>query len=224
MGPLENTKSLCLFLRKQAEKYLPNVCRTGEETSKKYGFSNMEFKRRHRPEMLYRTDWLIEQQIAWYFSRISALTKAGLLKKFFSVSMNKEEEVDADDLVSETERTRQKIKRDLEKFRRRLQGRVQLTAATGYKINTDLCISLSSQIYRLYPWKQLDMSSDFFITGNLQEAYWSKYCWLILWVTQFKVGKSTSATLDRERCRFTCRYRMLLKKGRYFTIEVSRYI
>ena len=65
--------------------------------------------------------------------------------------MNKEEEVDADDLVSETERTRQKIKRDLEKFRRRLQGRVQLTAAAGYKINTDLCISLSSQIYRLYP-------------------------------------------------------------------------
>ena len=193
----------------KAKKYLLNVCRTWEETSKKCGFSNMEFKRRHRPEMLYRTDWLIEQQIAWYFSRISALTKAGLLKKFFSVSMNKEEEVDADDLVSETERTRQKIKRDLEKFRRRLQGRVQLTAATGYKINTDLCISLSSQIYRLYPWKQLDMSSDFFITGNLQEAYWSKYCWLILWVTQFKVGKSTSATLDRERCRFTCRYRML---------------
>ena len=64
MGPLENTKSLCLFLRKQAEKYLPNVCRTGEETSKKCGFLNMEFKRRHRPEMLYRTDWLIEQQIA----------------------------------------------------------------------------------------------------------------------------------------------------------------
>ena len=181
----------------------------------------MEFKRRHRPEMLYRTDWLIEQQIAWYFSRISALTKAGLLKRFSSVSMNKDEEVDADDLVSETDRT---IRRDLEKFRRRLQGRVQLAAATGYKINTDLCISLSSQIYRLYPWKQLDMSSDFFITGNLQEAYWSKYCWLILWVTQFKVGKLTSATLDRERCRFTCRYRMLLKKGRYFTIEVSRYI
>ena len=159
--------------------------------------------------MLYKTDWLIEQQIAWYFSRISALTKAGLLKRFSSVSMNKDEEVDADDLVSETDRT---IRRDLEKFRRRLQGRVQLAAATGYKINTDFCISLSSQIYRLYPWKQLDMSSDFFITGNLQEAYWSKYCWLILRVTQFKVGKSTLATLDRERCRFTCRYRMLKKK------------
>ena len=138
----------------KAKKYLLNVCRTREETSKKCGFSNMEFKRRHRPEMLYRTDWLIEQQIAWYFSRISALTKAGLLKRFSSVSMNKDEEVDADDLVSETDRT---IRRDLEKFRRRLQGRVQLAAATGYKINTDLCISLSSQIYRLYPWKSREI-------------------------------------------------------------------
>ena len=98
----------------KAKKYLLNVCRTGEETSKKCGFSNMEFKRRHRPEMLYRTDWLIEQQLAGYFSRISALTKAGLLKRFSSVSMNKDEEVDADDLVSETDRTRQKIRRDLE--------------------------------------------------------------------------------------------------------------
>ena len=172
------------------------MCRTREETSKKCGFSNMEFKRRHRPEMLYRTDWLIEQQIAWYFSRISALTKAGLLKRFSSVSMNKDEEVDADDLVSETDRT---IRRDLEKFRRRLQGRVQLAAATGYKINTDLCISLSSQIYRLYPWKQLDMSMGFFITGNLQEAYWSKYCWLILRVTQFNIGKS-SITFVQWKC------------------------
>ena len=80
--------------------------------------------------------------------------------------MNKDEEVDADDLVSEPDRTRQKIRRDLEKFRRRLQGRVQLAAATGYKKNTDLSISLSSQIYRLYPRKQLDMSSDFF-AGSL---------------------------------------------------------
>ena len=125
-------KKLMPFFQK-AKKYLLNVCRTREETSKKCGFSNMEFKRRHQPEMLYRTDWLIEQQIAWYFSRISALTKAGLLKRFCSVIMNKDEEVDADDLVSETDRTRQKIRRDLEKFRRRPQGRVQLTVATGYK-------------------------------------------------------------------------------------------
>ena len=42
--------------------------------------------------------------------------------------MNEDEEADADDLPSEveTDRTRQKIRRDLAKFRRRLQERVQL--------------------------------------------------------------------------------------------------
>ena len=42
--------------------------------------------------------------------------------------MNEDEEADADDLASEveTDRTRQKIRRDLGKFRRRLQERVQL--------------------------------------------------------------------------------------------------
>ena len=41
--------------------------------------------------------------------------------------MNDDEEADADDLASEveTDRTRQKIRRDLAKFRRRLQQRVQ---------------------------------------------------------------------------------------------------
>ena len=176
----------------KAKKYLLNVCRTGEETSKKCGFSNMEFKRRHRPEMLYRTDWLIEQQIAWYFSRISSLIKAGLLKRFSSVIMNKDEEVDADDLVSETDRTRQKIRRDLEKFRRRPQGRVQLAAATGYekkKKYRPLHLTFLSNLSSL-PIK---------ITGNLHEAYWSKYCWLILRVTQFKVGKGSYYITGDER-------------------------
>ena len=42
--------------------------------------------------------------------------------------MNEDEEADVDDLASEveTDRTRQKIRRDLAKFRRRLQERVQL--------------------------------------------------------------------------------------------------
>ena len=42
--------------------------------------------------------------------------------------MNEDEEADADDLASEveTDRTRQKIRRDLAKFRRRLQEKVQL--------------------------------------------------------------------------------------------------
>ena len=61
---------------------------------------------------------MIEQEIARYFSRLSALTKIGLSKRFSSVNMN---EADVGYLTSEveTDRTRQKIKRDL-------QERVQL--------------------------------------------------------------------------------------------------
>ena len=72
----------------------------------------------------------VEQQIARYFRRLSAVTKIGLLTRSLSVNMNDDEEAnaDADDLASEveTDRTRQKIRRDLAKFRRRLQQRVQL--------------------------------------------------------------------------------------------------
>ena len=90
--------------------------------------SNIEFKRQHQPEMLSKTDWLIQQQIARYFSRLSAVTKIGLLTRSPSVNMNEDEEANANDLASEVEsnRTRQKIRRDLVKFRRRLQERVQL--------------------------------------------------------------------------------------------------
>ena len=52
--------------------------------------------------MLFKTDWLIEQQIAQYFSR-STPTKIDLLKSAPSGSMNEDEENDADDLVSEVE-------------------------------------------------------------------------------------------------------------------------
>ena len=78
--------------------------------------------------MLSKTDWLIEQQIARYFSRLSAVTKIGLLIRYPSVNMNKDGEAGANDLASEfeTDRTRQKIRRDLAKFRQRLQERVQL--------------------------------------------------------------------------------------------------
>ena len=76
--------------------------------------------------MLSKTDRLIEQQISRYFSRLSAVTKIGLLTRSPSVNMNYDEEADANDLASEveTDRTRQKIRSDLEKFR--LQERVQL--------------------------------------------------------------------------------------------------
>ena len=54
--------------------------------------------------------------------------KIGLLTRSPSVNMNEDEEADADDLASEfeTDRTRKKIRRNLVKFRRRLQERVQL--------------------------------------------------------------------------------------------------
>ena len=109
------------------------MCWTGEETSKAAASNvasipNIEFKRRHRPKMLSKTDILIEQQIARYFNQLSAVTEIGLLTRSPSVSMNEDEKADADDLASEVkiDRTRQKIKRDLAKFRRRLQERVQL--------------------------------------------------------------------------------------------------
>ena len=78
--------------------------------------------------MLFKTDWLLEQQIAQYFSRLSTPTKIDLLKSSPSGSINEDEENDADDLVSEveTDRTRKEIRRDLEIFRGRLQGKVQL--------------------------------------------------------------------------------------------------
>ena len=53
--------------------------------------------------MLFKTDWLIEQQIAKHFSRLSAPTKIDLLKSSPSGSMNEDEENDTDDLVSEVE-------------------------------------------------------------------------------------------------------------------------
>ena len=62
----------------------------------------------------------MEKQIPRYFSRLSALLKTGLLKSSPSVSINEEEETDADDRTSEveTDRTGQKVRRDLAKFRR----------------------------------------------------------------------------------------------------------
>ena len=78
--------------------------------------------------MLFKTDWLIEQQIAQYFSRLSTPTKIDLLKSSPSGSMNEDEENDTDDLVSEVETdwTRKEIRRDPEIFRGRLLGKVQL--------------------------------------------------------------------------------------------------
>ncbi|RMX42802.1 hypothetical protein pdam_00025817 [Pocillopora damicornis] len=110
-----------------------DVCWAREETSKATASNvifqiSREFKRRHQPEMLSKTDRLIQQQIARYFSRLSAVTKIGLSMRSPSVNMNEDGEADANDLALEfeTDQTRQKIRRDLAKFRRRLQERVQL--------------------------------------------------------------------------------------------------
>ena len=59
----------------------------------------------------------------------------------------------------------------------------------------DICISLFFHIYCLCSRKQLTMSWDF-IKGNLQDACWSNYCWLILdkilQVTQLNTGNTRS--------------------------------
>ena len=129
---LWKTQKTATFSQK-AENYLLDVCWTREETSKATASNvisqiSREFKRRHQPEMLSKTDRLIQQQIARYFSRLSAVTKIDSLVRSPSVNMNGDGEAAANDLASEFEsdRTRQKIRRDLTKFRRRLQERVQL--------------------------------------------------------------------------------------------------
>ena len=93
MGSLENTKNS--HLSQKAGNYLLDVCWAREETSEATASNvisqiSREFKRRHQPEMLSKTDRLIQQQIARYFSRLSAVTKIGLLMRYSSVNMNED--------------------------------------------------------------------------------------------------------------------------------------
>ena len=82
---------------------------------------------------------------------LSVVTKIGLLTRPPSVNINEDEEADANDLASEveTDRTRQKIRRDLAKFRRRLQERVQLLlsqiVATIEPLRFFACMRLSKR-------------------------------------------------------------------------------
>ena len=105
----------------KAKSYLVDVFWAGEETGKKANASFVASRMKslrdeNGQEMFTKTDWLTEQQIARYFSRLSALNKAGRLQRTHSSLMNEDEEADADDLVVEAEavRTRQQIRRDLE--------------------------------------------------------------------------------------------------------------
>ena len=67
-------------------------------------------------KMLSKIDWLTEQKIARYFSRLSALNKSGQLPRNSPVNMNEEEEGDVDDLAAEveTDQRRQQRRRELE--------------------------------------------------------------------------------------------------------------
>ena len=69
-------------------------------------------------KMFAKTDWLTEQQIARYFSRLTARNKSGHLQMTRAVSLNEYLETEDDDLAAETEtiQTRQRIviRRDLE--------------------------------------------------------------------------------------------------------------
>ena len=125
--------------------------------------------RQDRPEMLSETDWLIEQQIARYFSRLSVLTKVVLLKRSPSVSMNEDEKADADDLASEVEsgRTRQKIRRDLIKFWRRLRERVQLLL--GYNKYRSLHLTFLSDLLS-FPRKTTGHVFGFFHQGKFSKV------------------------------------------------------
>ena len=106
-------KAVAFFLR--AKNYLADVFWTGEETGKKATASDMAPKMKSSRDdtgqkMFSKTDWLTEQQIARYFSWLSALTRTGLLRRSPSVRMTEDEEADADKLALEvdTDRTRQK--------------------------------------------------------------------------------------------------------------------
>ena len=107
-------------ISQRAKNYLADMFWTGEETGKKATASDVASKMKSSrgdtgQKMFSKTDWLTKQ-IALYFSWLSVLTRTGLLQRSPAVSMTEEEEVDADELALEvtTDRTRQKIRRDLE--------------------------------------------------------------------------------------------------------------
>jgi len=117
---LRRTRKSVAFPEK-AKNYLLNMFWMGEETGKKATASDVACKMKSlRDEtgqkMFTKFDWLTEQQIARYFSRHSALNKSGQLQRTSSVSMNEDEEADADDLAAEAEtvRRREQIRRELE--------------------------------------------------------------------------------------------------------------
>ena len=89
--------------------YLREVFFKGEETGKKGNGSEVAKRMRTlRPangeKMFGKTDWLTEQQITRYFSRLSALSKSGRLQcEEKAIKASNEEGDDVDDLVAEAD-------------------------------------------------------------------------------------------------------------------------
>ena len=117
---LRRTRKSVAFSEK-AKSYLLDTFWMGEETGKKATASDVAIRMKSlRDEtgqkMFTKIDWLTEQQITRYFSRLYALNKSGQLPRTSSVSMNEDEEADADDLAAEAGNVgrRQQIRRELE--------------------------------------------------------------------------------------------------------------
>ena len=102
---LRRTRKSVAFSEK-AKSYRLDMFWMGEETGKKATATDVAFRMKSLKDetgqkMFTKIDWLTEQQIARYFSRLSALNKSGQLPRTSSVSMNEDEEADADDLAAE---------------------------------------------------------------------------------------------------------------------------
>ena len=117
-----------LFVYEKAKNYLLDVCWTGEETNKVTA-SNVTSQISSLRDASARNvvyDWPVDRAANRSILQPVICRNKNLF--IDGVNMNEDKEGDVDDLASEVETdwTRQKIRRHLAKFRRRLQKRVQV--------------------------------------------------------------------------------------------------
>ena len=79
---------------------------TGDELGKKANASEVASRMKSLRDdtgqnMFAKTHWLTEQQIARYFSRLTALNKSGHLQRTRPVSLNEDQETEDGDLAAE---------------------------------------------------------------------------------------------------------------------------
>ena len=79
---------------------------TGDETGKRANASEVASRMKSLRDdtgqnMFAKTDWLTEQQISRYFSRVTALNENDHLQRTRAVSLNEYEETEDDDLAAE---------------------------------------------------------------------------------------------------------------------------